>query len=47
MTAIVDDDVETATIYRGRGMVEKPIRPHENHDLHVEQEPVGLETHCK
>ena len=29
---IVDDDVEAAPIYRGRAMVEKPVRSHNNHD---------------
>ena len=34
--AIVDDDVEVAPIYRSRGMVEEPRRPHKNHYLHTE-----------
>ena len=33
-----DNDVETAPIYRSRGMVEKPVTPHENHDLCMEWE---------
>ena len=34
--AIVDDDVEVASIYRSAGMVEEPRRPQNNHDLHSE-----------
>ena len=45
--AIVDDDVEVAPIYRCRGMVEEPTRPHNNHDLHIEQEAARTESHCK
>ena len=45
--AIVDDDVEAAPIYRHRWMVEKPIRPHRNHDLCIEWETQRLENHCK
>ena len=36
--AIVDDDVEVAPIYKCRGMVEEPRRPHKYHDLCIEQE---------
>ena len=45
--AIVDDDVEVAPIYRGRATVEKSVRYHENHDLHMEWEAMMLESHCK
>ena len=35
-----DDNVEAAPIYRFDGKAGQPIaRPHENHDLHIEQEP--------
>ena len=34
--AIVDDEVEAVPIYRGGGTVDKPVRPHKNHDLHME-----------
>ena len=44
---MVDDDVDVAPIYRCRGKVEKPIRPHKNHDLCIEQEAERLESHCK
>ena len=37
---IVDDDVEIAPIYRCNGKARQPIiRPHKNHDLHMEWEP--------
>ena len=36
--AILDGDVEAAPIYRCGGNVVKPIRPHKNHDLHIEWE---------
>ena len=37
---IVDDDVEAASIYRCNGKAGQPIiRPHKNHDLHMEWEP--------
>ena len=45
--AIVDDDVEVAPIYRCRVMVEKPRRPHKNHELHIEQEAKRPERCCK
>ena len=45
--AIVDDDVEVAPIYGREGMVGKPIKPHDNHDLCMEQEATRLESHCK
>ena len=41
---IVDDDVEAATIYRCDGRAKQPIRPHENHDLHMEQVPTWTES---
>ena len=28
-------------------MVEKPVRPDENHDLHMEQEATRPESYCK
>ena len=43
--AILDEDVEVAPIYRSWGMVEKPIRLHENHDQHMEQEATRLESY--
>ena len=37
---IVDDNVEAAPIDRCAGKPGKPVvRPHENHDLHMEWEP--------
>ena len=45
--AIVDDDVEVEPIYRCGDKVEKPIRPHKNHDLHIEWEADRLESFCK
>ena len=47
MTCFVDNDVEAAPIYRSGGMVEKPVRRHENHDLNIEGETTRLENHCK
>ena len=42
---IVDDNVEAAPIYRCNGRVKQPIvRPHENHDLHIECEPTWTES---
>ena len=41
---IVDDDVEAAPIYRCDGRAEQPKRPHQNHDLHMEQEPTWMES---
>ena len=43
----MDDDVEVAPIYRSKGTVEKPVRPLENHDLHMEQEATRPESHCQ
>ena len=45
--AIVDDDVDVAPIYRCRGKVERPVRLHRNHDLHIEWETERPESHCK
>ena len=39
--------LEVAPIYRCRGMVKEPRRPHKNYDLHIEQEATGLMSHCK
>ena len=36
---IVDDDVEAAPFYRCNSKAKQPTRPHNNHDLHMEQEP--------
>ena len=33
--AIVDDDLEGASLYKSGGKVEHPVRPCENHDLHM------------
>ena len=42
---IVDDNVEAAPIYRCDGKAGQPIvRPHENHDLHIEWEPTQMES---
>ena len=43
----VDDDVETASIYRCDGKASQPIRPHENHGLHMEHIPTWTESQCK
>ena len=43
----MDDDVEVAPIYRCRGKVEKPIRTHRKHDLHIEQEAERPDSCCK
>ena len=45
--AILDDDVEVAPIYRSKGTVEEPRRPHKNYDLCIEWEATRLESHCK
>ena len=44
---IVDDDVEAAPIYRCDGKALQPIRPHENHGLHIECIPTWMESRCK
>ena len=41
---IVDDDVETAPIYRCDDKAKQPMGPHENHGLHMEQEPTWMES---
>ena len=43
----VDDDVEAAPIYRCDGKASQPIRPHENHGLHIEHIPTWMESQCK
>ena len=45
--AILDDNIEVVPIYRSRGTVEKPIRPHENHDLPMEQGGIRPLSQCK
>ena len=47
---IVDDDVEAAPIYRCDGCDGKtpqPIRPYENHGLHMEHIPTWTGSQCK
>ena len=44
---IVDDDVEATLIYRCNGMASQPIRPCENHGLHIECIPTLMESQCK
>ena len=45
---IVDDNVEAAPIYRCNSRTTQPIvRPHKNHDLHIEQEPTQTESQHK
>ena len=40
---IVDDDVKAAPIYRCNGKDGQPIiRPHGDHDLHMEWEPIQM-----
>ena len=41
---IVDDDVEAAPIYRCDGRPKQPMRPHENHDLHMKRVPTWMES---
>ena len=43
----VDDDVEGASIYRYDGKASQPIRPCENHGLHIEHIPTWTERQCK
>ena len=45
--AIMNDDVEAASIYKIRGMVEESRRLHKNYVLHIEWETTRLESHCK
>ena len=35
------------TLLQKWGKVENPVRPHKNHDLHMEWETTRLESHCK
>ena len=42
--AIVDDDVEAAPIYRCNDKTSQPIRPCENHGLHIEHTPTWMES---
>ena len=42
----MDDDVEVAPIHRHGGMACQPVRPHRNHDLHIEQVVDRPESHC-
>ena len=44
---IVDDNVEAAPFYRCEGKAKQLTRPHENHDLHMEQEPTWMESQQK
>ena len=45
---IVDDNVEAASIYRCNSKAGQPIvRCHENHVLHMEQEPTQMESQQK
>ena len=41
---IVDDDVEAASIYRCDGRAKQLTRPHENHDLCMEQVPTQMDS---
>ena len=41
---ILDDDEEAAPIYRCEGKAAQPIRPCENHGLHVEHIPTWTES---
>ena len=43
----VDDDVETAPIYRYDGKAPQPTRSHENHGLHIELIHTWTESGCK
>ena len=44
---IVDDNVEAAPIYRCDGKTSQPIRPCENHCLHIEHIPTWTESQCR
>ena len=44
---IADDDVEAAPIYRCDSKVSQPIRPWENHGLHIECISTWTESQCK
>ena len=41
------DDVEAASIYRCDGKTSQPIRPCENHGLHIEHISTQMESQCK
>ena len=41
---IVDDDVEAAPIYRCDDKASQPVRPHEDHGLHIEHIPTWMES---
>ena len=41
---IMDDDVEVTPFYRCNSKAKQPTRPHMNHDLHMEQEPMWMES---
>ena len=43
----VDDDVEAVPFYRCDGKASQPIRPDENHGLHIEHIPTWTESQCK
>ena len=43
----VDDDVEEAPIYRCNGKALQPIRPYENHGMHIEHIPTWRESWYK
>ena len=45
--AILDDNVEEASIYRCEGKASKPTRPHKNHGLALEHIPTWSESHQK
>ena len=44
---IVGDDVEAAPMYRCDSKASQPIRPCENHGLHIEHIPTQMESGCK
>ena len=44
---IMDDDVEVAPFCKCNGKVKQPTRPHMNHDLHMEQEPIWMRSQQK
>ena len=43
----VDDVVQAAPIYRCNSKTSQPIRPQENHGLHMEHIPTQAESQCK
>ena len=44
---IVDDGVEAVPIYRCDSKASQPIRPHQNHGLHIQHIPTWMESQCK